>query len=838
MKYISVFVFFLLMSANTFAGSDIMLPGEENTLSLYNHISTELLNNPSGENSYRYIVKLADLSRDTGRIKTAELFRRCAAKIASGEEKTDPAYFILNYYSEYLTADRKDKDPFYKGVDKWLISGPWQRYGKPDLYSIFPPEEKHVFNDFKAARSITPGGRIYPFGFISERRGVVYSSVSFSADIPLRVWIISNAEFRLFVNGVETINSGRAEEESLSGVSIKGAKGYTLLIKIADNGEGDDPFFRVILTDAGNQPLQFNITGSKYSGSFSAENFFSSCDLKSVPVLDEIVNMRTLRDAKGNNSDQLYIEAKALLAKYPDCSESYHTLIPLLDRTGRDTEFYETVSSYKKIFPDSEYYLKWETDFYKTRDSIRFSESIEKLPDLYSACSTAEYYINILSEKNDYASAVRFSEKFSEIPSLRKAVAGVVKKISSPGEWRNYLIEKMAATGDPLYFYYMGNADVETGLDPVLYWEKALNIRSDMRDVREAADIFENAGGEGSVYYSGRYTDFHPDFLWNGIKRKVTVRVFDNGNYVTECVDIIPSDIDDEKGVSLLPFKDIRILYSLRCHEGISEPVEIEQKNDSSGGNFIRFKNREKADFFILKYTGYSRYDQYPFYIMKNFELKDVSADISEIEFEVISENEIKPVVTFMDKEVKGRIEDKKNETVFNITENFNYKDGGRCSASVRLISSDIHFTRWYNELIKVLRSRNFDFSVPGSDSGNLQDKISAVRNYIQNNYQADEGVSYEPHFPGDILSNRHGTSEELAILALFLLEKSGVKGFISFIREHGETLSDKCEAAVFVPESKGKGYWIRFTDRNDFKKAEALIIKGDSFEIIPVSDK
>jgi hypothetical protein len=189
------------------------------------------------------------LSREAGREKTAKLFRYCAEKIKESEGETSPVYFVLICFAESLEKGPDSSDSLYKGMDKWLLSGPWQKYGRADLYYPFLPESGAGFSEFKSIKIRQHGSRVFPFGFIPERRGVVYAAASFSADIPVRIWIISNAEYRLFVNSVEVMSSDRAGTESISGVTFKGSRGYTLLIKMADNRSGSDPFFRVIITD-------------------------------------------------------------------------------------------------------------------------------------------------------------------------------------------------------------------------------------------------------------------------------------------------------------------------------------------------------------------------------------------------------------------------------------------------------------------------------------------------------------------------------------------------------------------------------------------------------------
>jgi hypothetical protein len=803
LKIISAIIIITSALTPAFAEKGGLFSGEEDTLSLYNKLSSELLKDPKGVNSCTNIIKLMELSREAGRDKTAKLFRKCADYIREGGDAGSPLIFLLINSAESLENDRGNSDPLYKGIDKWLICGPWQKFGKADMYYPFLPESGAGFSEFKSIK-VKQGRRVYPFGFIPERRGILYAAASFSVDEPVRIWVATNGAFRLFINKGEVMSSGIPGVESLTGVTVKGIKDYTLLLKIADNQEGEDTFYRVIITDLKNKELKPDITGAGNSGSYTHEEIFSSCKIKSLAGFSG--------------------------------GESYHTIIPRLISSGRESEFIETVSQYRKKFPGSDYYMKWMADFYMSGDEKKFAAAMDKIHFGYCRYDTAKAYIKLLMNKGEKRAARRYCEKFEDVPSFRSLASEVEKSLSTPAQWRRYLLEKIAATGDPLYFYYMGNSEMDAGLDPVLYWEKGLSIRGDLREMRDAADIFENAGGKGSIFYSGRYTDFHPEFLWNGIKRKVTVRIFANGKYMTECEEIIPAPLAEKGEFALLKLKELKVLYALRCRGGEAAPLayEISPKN---GEISVKLKKEDKGDFVVLKYTGYSEYDRYPFYLMKDTELKREGEDISEIMLEVISED-IRPVVTFMEKRIPGEAGGNNAETVYRVSKKFNYKNSEKGSVSAAYMADDSGFSVWYNSMLKVLRKKGGIERISETESKDMQTGIDAIQNYIKKHYNVEEGVTFNPRFPVDVMLSQGGSTEELAILASAIAEKEGVKGFIAFIREKGDTLSANSEAALFIPELRGKGYWIRFTDRKNFKNPEALLIKGDSFEIIPVRDK
>lgn len=822
----------LLASAYASASDRFTFAGEEDTLSLCGALSAELLNDPSGEGSQAGIMKLIRLSHHAGRMKTAVLFRECAGKIHEAEGGRSPEHFALNFYADFLERDPGSADKTYKGVEKWLLSGPWHRYGKPDLYAPFQPELKTSADGFRGVRVQDDGMRIYPFGFLPERRGIVYASASFSADIPVRIWVDSNAQYRLFINGVEVAGSEVESSGSLECVSVKGARGYTLLLKISGNTAGDDPYFRVILTDAANRELKPDFSGAVHRGRFTYERIFSSQDLKPLHGSDVAAIIKRVSAAEISDINRAYSEARDMLAKYPLCSDSYEAIMPLLVKRGNEREFAETLKKYRGNFPDSDYFLLWESLFYKERDKDKFMEAMERLHPGYCDPSMAGAYIKLLSEKGDNSAALSYSGRLGDIPSLRETVAGIEKRVSPPVRWRKFLLERMTSTGDPIYYRLMGDADMDDGLDPVLYWEKALSINSDMRSVRDAVDIFENSG-DGITFYSGRYTDLHPEFLRNGIKRKVTVRIFANGNFMTECEDLVPPGLAAKGEFTLLKLMDTRVLYALKCSEGEARPLEFETADAGGGKLRVKVKSPEGSEFLVLRYTGYSSSQEPPFYVMKSMDLCG-EEDISEIALEVISEG-VKPVVTFMERGIAGEKSGIEGVTMYRSSAKFNFRPGG-VTLSAAFISGEREFSSWYSGMLKSLKMRGSEVSMTEPLAGDIEEKISAVREYMEKNFTLRDGVTFEPRFPDEVIRSGHGTSEELAIISSIILEKNGVKGFISFISEKGDSVSERSEAALYIPESKGKGYWIRFSGAGNFKKGEALVIRGDGFEKVQVS--
>lgn len=827
----------ILVSADLCASGNPLFKGEGNSLILYRHLSEELAKDPAGKNSYLNIVKLVELSQEGGREKTADLFRRCVERIAAGGNAKPAQEFVLNYYAGLLVYGPVATDKAYGGFSKWRVSGPWHKYGTPDLYMPFAPETAKNFDDFMTAKTGEEGSVFFTFGHLPERMGTAYAAASFISAAPVRIWVASNSRYRLFINGVEAAGHGSSGEFSLSGIEAHGARGYTILVKISDNSNGDDPWFRVVLTDTENRIVKPEVSGERFRGAAVIEKIFSSESIKDRKGFHGSENMSSMIDSiKGDNA-RAFETADSFLKDYPLCGEIYHAVIPVLIKQNKRDEFLSLIDDYRKRFPGSDYFYRWEAEFYRDSDMDKFSEAMDKLHPIYCTQDLADAYMKFLADKKGISAAMRYSARTVDIPSLRPVKADIMKGDLSSDDWRKYLIGRIAETGDPLYYYLMGNADMDRGLDPILYWEKALSIRRNMRDAREAADIFENGGDKGSEFYSGRYSDMQPEFLWNGVKRNVTVRIFAGGYYMTECEEIVPKELAVKGEFKLLHLKDLRVLYVLGCSSGESLPLEYETSVSPEGFTSVKFSFDEKQGFAVIKYTGYSGPERLPFNIFSVMELKRDDEDVSEVNLKIISGGDT-PAITFMDKKVHGERGDKPGEIEFNISGRFNFKDSEKAYTSASIVSSDREFAKWYSGLVKVVKNSGVHGEELPRFSGDIRSRISAVSKYISQNFRITGGNNFEPRFPEEVIRDREGTTGELAILSSVILEKSGVRGVIAFIRKKGENITPDSEAAIYIPESKGRGHWIRFTDGEKYKNAEALVIRGDGFEIIPVSDK
>ena len=97
--------------------------------------------------------------------------------------------------------------------------------------------------------------------------------------------------------------------------------------------------------------------------------------------------------------------------------------------------------------------------------------------------------------------------------------------------------------------------------------------------------------------------------------------------------------------------------------------------------------------------------------------------------------------------------------------------------------------------------------------------------------------ISFGPDEMNSVLRSGEGTVEERTLLAKVILEKNGIKSFISF-RKNRDGLIEKI--MLYVPEKRDSGYWLDFYGDGILEKMEsgyeALVLTGEGFETFPVN--
>ncbi len=141
-------------------------------------------------------------------------------------------------------------------VRKWLISGPYRKFGAGDMNYSFPPEfigGKENRRDLSKAILLKNFSSTLKFNdHVYPSSGIAYASTSFQIHGPVNIRIYSKYNYKAFINGREVIRNSGPDYGNLRVVRVWDTGKVTLMIKADMAGESG---LRVIITDLDNRPL-------------------------------------------------------------------------------------------------------------------------------------------------------------------------------------------------------------------------------------------------------------------------------------------------------------------------------------------------------------------------------------------------------------------------------------------------------------------------------------------------------------------------------------------------------------------------------------------------------
>ncbi len=162
-----------------------------------------------------------------------------------------------------------------KPVRKWMLYGPYRRYGTADMDYQFQPEVLSSGREVSPQKRITitaSDGWLDPGKYIFPDHGIVYASVSFRIRIPVKLRIYSGSSYKVFINGRETARNVLQSRRNRRVLRVRACRGITVMVKMSGS-----PFekLRMLVTDEHNTIIEPEIV---------PENFIADeCDVTDDP---------------------------------------------------------------------------------------------------------------------------------------------------------------------------------------------------------------------------------------------------------------------------------------------------------------------------------------------------------------------------------------------------------------------------------------------------------------------------------------------------------------------------------------------------------------------------
>lgn len=854
-SFIVLIILILLMLNSQIVLPSIILPGEMDSVSLHSELSTEVLKNPSGDHVPFYIEKLMELAPAAGEKKTADLFKEVSVNFKNSEpEKT--------FIKQLLTLSIDDLEGNYSGsiknfsiLKKWNISGPWKRYGKPDIDYEFAPEKMFKIENIEKGQNFLTdeNGFLYPFKYKHGSDEIYYASCSFQAEGGIVLWIVSDGVYKLTVNGREISHSRNGGKKAVKAFSLKGSKGYTVQVKLQCGDGNSNPYIRGMITDEAHLPVKVTGSSSVFNYRFTLEKIFSSGETdQSVQPEAYALTRRMSEFIQAGDYISAHKIGVSVTEKFPSYFHAYREFVPLLDLMGRDDEFYHNIGKFTARFHDSEIHLAWLADFYMTRDKDKFIEIMQSVNIKYMHAKTIESYIYLLCGEKKYTEALTLCSSIRGNPSFKFLKAEIIKASGDSNLLRKSLIEGAAEHDEADFYYQLGLAEMHLGLDPVMYWRKGFALDDDSGMMRDLSDIYENSILGANDFYSGVYTDFHPEFSWNGKKRKISIHVFESGRAVLEGEDILPSgskfrkkkysqgetEFSSGEIKTTVPYADgVKILYVLTAKDGLPSPSTFSSALDGKNRLTVKYKCSGDEEFSVIRYSGeYSADEKGVITILKELILKAPGENVSQLQYEVIYNGKSAPHVRYKGKALSaGKYSD--GVIKYEVNDKFDEDDKEQAVTDILKFSSDRKFAEWYSKVIKYAEKNADEIKVTFSENDNTESILKKVHFYVMTSVSGRGDINFGPAEMNSVLARGEGTVEERTLLAKAILEKNGVKSFVSFRKNRGG-LIDKM--MLYVPEKRGSGYWLDFYGDSILEKMEsgyeALVLTGEGFETFPVN--
>ena len=172
-------------------------------------------------------------------------------------------------------------------INTWQATGPYKLYGKADITYNFSPELSSDVSGAEPSRLVRVNS-VTGFADLSDAfrsgDGITYASVSFAAERPILLHVLSVTDYVCFINGKAILqNHGEAKQDHRI-IRISSSGNITLMLKIAKKPNWR---FKVFATDTDYAPITLTCeTGQRHKADITAseEELYPLKHIKAMPT--------------------------------------------------------------------------------------------------------------------------------------------------------------------------------------------------------------------------------------------------------------------------------------------------------------------------------------------------------------------------------------------------------------------------------------------------------------------------------------------------------------------------------------------------------------------------
>jgi len=230
-----------------------------NSFNVYNSIEKLLLRFPNRPESFLYFYDLIRLTEVCGYkrvektlndliklIKQRSKFKKRNLSILTLKIELEKLFYRFNRKKAVKIS--RELSP----LRRWVIMGPYKRYGISDIDYPFLPEISLDPNGLdvrkKRVNIKNPRGILDIQKYLYPEKGIAYALTTIRCNNkPLKIRVYSKCPYKLFINGIVTIiNKSGGKSRRYRILKVWGTEKITLMIKIHKTSRWD---FRILVTD-------------------------------------------------------------------------------------------------------------------------------------------------------------------------------------------------------------------------------------------------------------------------------------------------------------------------------------------------------------------------------------------------------------------------------------------------------------------------------------------------------------------------------------------------------------------------------------------------------------
>ena len=553
-----------------------MLAG--NQTDLYNNVEKLLLAFPADPKTIIYYPEIGRLAGAVGSKRCIQTIQKVISLV---NNIANPAHrniciLLLKLELEKLLyqTDKPEaaklSDEFFP-VRKWLLSGPYKKYGPADIDYPFMPEIIKNLNDSdikKKEVTIQNAKGNLEFGkYFYPGAGVVYAAATIPCAGSVKIRIYSDSQYTLFINGKETIrNQKDGIFRSCRILKVQDSVKMNLLFKMyLENCRSS---LRVLITDENDRPVNtvldasefvfsdftyseemdfpYNYFMDRYKDNKSGRNneafylgsyFRNLQSSEAVNYYRETVTPDNNNPAKsiylaeylfdlsyGNKESARYLESMEIMnhlhEKYGTAfglNLSMEHASHLLD-AGYEKEFEIEINSLKANYPYANEPLMHLASYYKDRDVFKSIGIYKKIISEQRFKAAFKALIDIYKNMGRYNDIISLLETSDAEKYFRKELIQAYINAQDYENAKKTVFQGLTEKDDPYYNIKLGEINYIKGFDPAMYWQKALSINSSNVSLREYLNYLETGEISDTALENIAYSESGNENILSGIK--------------------------------------------------------------------------------------------------------------------------------------------------------------------------------------------------------------------------------------------------------------------------------------------------------------------------------